>query len=309
MPITFEELHRKFLFYEALALYDAYYERAAELNEKYTNLGDTLDIAWVPFVFHCTYFSNLEGILHDGEIRPSEGKSYVSLTELSVVELTRFRTLRTKPFEVAIGFPRSVLEPLGLFQPAYLKHASQEVKDTFKDTPPGYVELDNDLGALHEVRMPGSIPVGHAVWILSSRRNEETGSLDLSELETLRGCGVAVSFWSASHQEGMIREPVFRKVTRDSQGHLDSFKSSGKHYLPDMERHVERQIRPPAGNPFKLRFPKELRLDTLKEGWEGPFSKYEMAAFCFEELKKSFPDRMDEVKSRIEMRSWQSPVN
>lgn len=54
-------------------------------------------------------------------------------------------------------------------------------------------------------------------------------------------------------------------------------------------------------NRLLLRFPKELRPDTLKDNWEGPFSKYEMAEFCFDELKKKFPDRISEVQSRIEM--------
>ena len=170
--MTFEELHRRFRFYEALALYDAYYERAADLNDKYEILGDALDMAWVPLVFHCTYFEKLEGIFEDGELRPRDGKSYVALTELPVVELTRFRSLRPKPFEIAIGFPRALLESKGLFQPAYLKHATQEIKDSFKKAPPGYVELEDDLGAMHEVRVPCAVSIDDAVWVLTSKRKE-----------------------------------------------------------------------------------------------------------------------------------------
>jgi hypothetical protein len=299
--MTFEKLLQKYRLYEALALYDAYYERAADLNNKYNALGDALDMAWVPLVFHCTNFQNLDGILSDGVIQPGKDRSYVALTELTVIELTRFRALRTKPFEIAIGFPRALLESKGLFQPAYLKHATQEVKDKFSTVPPGYVELNDDLGALHEVRVPGPLSIDDAVWALCSRRNEETKQLDLPELQPLRERGLAVSFWHPSHQEEMIREPVFRKLTRDAQGQIESWQSVGKHYLPGMKNHVEKQIRPPAGNPFTLRFPKELRSDTLNDGWEGPFSKYEMAAFCFEELKKTFPDRINEVQPRIAM--------
>ncbi len=299
--ITFEKLLRIYRLEEALALYDAYYERMADLGEKGAHLGDALPIAWVPLIFHCTYFDNLEEIMKDGELQPGEGKTYVALTELPVTELTRFRSLRPKPFEIAIGFPRALLEGKGLFQPAYLKHATQEVKDMFKDAPSGYVELSDDLGALHEVRIPGPLPINDAVWVLSAKRNDETRNLDIPELKPLRDLGVAVSYWHPTHQQGMIREPVFRKVKRDTQGHLESFESVGKHYLPGMDNHVEKEINPPAGKPFSLRFPKELRPDTLENGWEGPFSKYEMAAFCFEELRKKFPDRIGEVQPRIKM--------
>lgn len=299
--MTFEKLLRLYRLEEALVLYDAYYERIADLSKSHAHLGDALPIAWVPLVFHCTYFKKLERILKDGELRPREGKSFVALTELPVTELTRFRSLRREPFEIAIGFPRSLLERKGLFQPAYLKHAAQEVKEWFKKAPPGYIELNEDLGALHEVRIPGSLPIDDAVWILSSKRNEETKELDLPELEALRGSGVAVSYWHPSHQEGMIGEPVFRKVTRDAQGQLESLETVGKHYLSAKANRVEKQIRPPDGNPFTLQFPKELRSDTLTNGWEGPFSKYEMALFCFEELKRKFPDRISEVQPRIEM--------
>ncbi len=60
--MNFEKLLRLYRFYEALALYDAYYQRAADLNDEYALLGDALDIAWVPLVFHCTYFKNLEAL-------------------------------------------------------------------------------------------------------------------------------------------------------------------------------------------------------------------------------------------------------
>jgi hypothetical protein len=87
--MTFDKLLRLYRFYEALALYDAYFERMANLGEKRAHLGDAPPIAWVPLVFHCTYFDRLESILRDGEIRPGEGKDYVALTEISVTELTR----------------------------------------------------------------------------------------------------------------------------------------------------------------------------------------------------------------------------
>jgi hypothetical protein len=299
--MNFQNLLRIYRLYEALALYDAYYERMSNLGERGAHLGDSLPIAWVPLVFHCTYKENLIGVFEKGELRPGEGKSYVALTELPITELTRFRSLRANPFEIAIGFPRALLESKGLFQPAYLKHATQEVKDKFSDFPPGYVELDDDLGALHEVRIPGSLPIDDAVWILTSRRNKKTKMPDLCEWTSIKERSIAVSFWHPSHQEGMIREPVFRRVVRDSEDNLESMDRCGIHYLPDMENHVEKQINPPTGKSFRLRFPMELRSETLKDGWEGPFSKYEMAAFCFQELKRKFPKRILEVKPRIRM--------
>lgn len=299
--ITFEKLLRLYYFYEALALYDAYYERASDLNPKYAPIGDALDMAWVPLVFHCTYFERLKRILKDGEIRPGKGKSYIALTELSITELTRFQSLRPKPFEVAIGFPRSLLESKGLFQPAYLKHSTQEVKERFREALPGYIELDDDLGALHEVRLPGSLSVDDAVWVLSSKRNETTKKFDLPELKLVSDRELPLSFWHPSHQEGLIREPVFRKVNKNAQGIIISLKCCGKYYLPGAENKVEKSINPPAGKPFSLHFPKELRTDTLKDGWEGPFSKYEMAAFLIEEIKRNYPSRISAVQQRIEI--------
>ena len=99
----------------------------------------------------------------------------------------------------------------------------------------------------------------------------------------------------------MIRESVFRKVTKDAQGNIESLECAGKHYLPEMDNHIDKPIRPPVGKEFNLRFPKELRAETLKDGWEGPFSKYEMAAFCFEELEKKFPERINEIQQRIQI--------
>jgi hypothetical protein len=298
---TFENLLRLYRFYEALALYDAYYERAADLNDKYKPLGNALDMAWVPLVFHCTYLKNLKSIFTDGKLLPGEGKSYIALTELPITELTRFRSLRPKPFEIAIGFPRALLETKGLFQPAYLKHATQEVKEKFTGVPPGYVELNQDLGALHEVRVPGSLSMNDAVWVLTAKRNEQTGSLDLPEFKSLQDAKIALSFWDPSHQEGMIREPVFRKEKRDTQGRLESVKCCGKHYLPEKKYFAEMKISPPAGNPFTLRFPKEVRPETLTDGWEGPFSKFEMAYFFYRELEKNDIDKVKEIRPRIKM--------
>ncbi len=298
--MTFEKLVRLYRFYEALALYDAYFERMANLGEKGAHLGNALPIAWVPLVFHCTYFDRLQSILRDGEIRPGEGRDYVALTEISVTELARFRSLRPKPFDIAIGFPRAQLEGKGLFQPAYLKHAGPEVKARFTDLSPGYVELDDDLGALHEVRVPSSLRIDDAVWVLSSRLHPETQKPNLSELKPVEDLGIAVSFWDPSHQEGMIREPVFRKVKKDGQGNLESLRSVGKHYLPEWDHHIDKLVTLPAGEPFLLRFPKELREENLKNGWKGPFSKYEMAAYCFAELNRNFPGQMDEVRPRIQ---------
>lgn len=304
--MTFESLLRSYRLYEALALYDAYYERAADLNDKYEHLGDALDIAWVPMVFHCTYFDNLEEILKDGKLRPGKGKggsvkAYVSLTELGIIELTRFRSLRPKPFEVAIGFPRASLESRGLYQPAYLKHASDEVKQKFVGALDGYIELDDDLGAFHEVRIPDSLPIDDAVWVLSSKRNEQSGMFDIPELKSVQDAGIAISLWHPSHQIEMIREPVFRKEISDDRGNLESIKCCGRHYLPDTENYVEKVVTPPTGKPFSLRFPKELQTDNLKDRWEGPFSKYEMAVFFFGLMKNHFPVETSKVKLRIEM--------
>lgn len=300
LTVTFELLVRYYRRYEAFALYEAYYERMANLGSEYAHLGDSLPIAWVPLVFHCTHFKSLKRILRDGFIRPRHGKSYVSLTELSMTELTRFRSLRPDPFEVALGIPRSVLESRGLFQPAYLKHVDPAVKERFKDLPLGYVELEDDLGALHEVRFPSPIPVDDVVWMLSSRRNEETKALDLPELIQVKKLGISVSFWHPSHQQGIINEPAFRKVTKEGDK-IKFIECCGKHYLHSVRKSHKAKIVPPAGRSFEIEFPLEIRPDTLTDEWEGPFSKYEMAVFFYKEIEKNFPERVNEVRPRIKV--------
>jgi hypothetical protein len=152
-----------------------------------------------------------------------------------------------------------------------------------------------------EVRVPSSLSINDAVWVLTAKRNEKTGALDLPEFKPLQDAKIALSFWDPSHQEGMIREPVFMREKRDAQGRLESVKCCGKYYLPDMKVFVEKEISLPDGNPFTLRFPKEVRPETLTDGWQGPFSKFEMAEFFYRELVKRHADRVKEIQPRIKI--------
>ena len=65
--MTFEKLLRLYRFYEALALYGRILRAVWQtLGEKGAHLGNALPIAWVPLVFHCTYFDRLQSILREG---------------------------------------------------------------------------------------------------------------------------------------------------------------------------------------------------------------------------------------------------
>lgn len=213
--ISLEQCLRLFRFYEALALYELYYRKLDEsmARNSVPALAEDRPITWVPLVFHGTTLKGLAGILKEGQIHPSKN-GCVSLTELPIADLSRLRSLNSRVSEIAIGFPRVVLEGKGLFQPAYLKHASKAVKDIFSDLPIGYVELDQDLGALHEVRVPDSIPLADAVWILSSVRDEQTEELNDPVLIQCGNQGIALSYWHPTHQEEMVQEPTFRNETR-----------------------------------------------------------------------------------------------
>jgi hypothetical protein len=249
-------------------------------------------------VFHGTTFEAMDGILQASCIRPAEGKTYVSLTELPIDNLDRLRTLGPRVSEVAIGFPRALLESRGLYQPAYLKHSSPEVKTAMQNLPPGYVELEDDLGALHEVRIPGSLDIMDALWLLSSVRNEETGALDHPMLQMCQQIfGMALSYWHSTHQREMIQEHVYRQSTRDAEGGLDSIICRGAYYALKDSPRIEKKVKLPAGITPLLRFP------TLphSNGWEGPFTKFEMASFFYQEMKRSYPDLVSLIQGRINM--------
>lgn len=283
--ITYEKCLRLYRFYEAMALYDLYYDRLAvalEAKEARPSVTDEdRPITWVPLIFHCTSFAALEQIHTDGFVRPSPDTSYVSLTELPIDELARLRGLGARVADVAIGFPRSVLENQGLFQPAYLKHSSPQVKEALKLAPPGYVELDDDLGALHEVRVPGNIALSDAVWILSSARDPETGELNDPRLKKCSDDGIALSYWHPSHQRGIIQEPSYRLHEFDAAGNLDKVTCRGEHYRVNPKSYESRNVILPAGKSRSLRFPKM----PPSKGWDGPFTKFEMAEFFYQQLK------------------------
>jgi hypothetical protein len=313
--ISFEQCRRLFRFYEASALYELYYRKLDDsLGRNSTPaLEEDRPLTWVPLVFHCTTLKALAGILCDGKIHLGEDKTYVSLTELPIVDLSRLRSLGGRVSEVAIGFPRVVLEAKGLFQPAYLIHASNAVKDAFRNLPSVYVELDDDLGALHEVRMPGSIPLDDAVYILSSVRDEQTEEFNHPVLRACMDRGFAISFWHPDDQREMIQEPTFRKETRVQNGCLISFDSRGEYYLPQSAKRefaafkpkrtqeIEKRVILPVGKSFNLRFPSTAHLaKTSSDGWIGPFTKIDMAEYFINELRNQFPDEATKLQTRVQ---------
>lgn len=323
--IAFEKCLRLYRFYEALALYDLYYDRvdAAVERDVPSVMAQDRPLTWVPLVFHCTNLKSLQGILEDGFIHPGSDKTYVSFTELPVAELTRMRILGPRTREIAIGFPRALLETRGLFQPAYLMHLPEEIRKQFEGLPPGYVESGDDLGALHEVRINGKISLDDAVWILSSIRNETTGKLDHPILEQCKSRGIALSFWHSTHQEGMLQEPVYRKETRNAGGDIESVNCSGAHYflkdlvsvgidssLVDTIRQEakipsgnfqECEVSLPVGKNFNLNFPSFASAKSYPNGWTGPYSNIEMAGYFHRLIQTHYSERVGEVHPRVKV--------
>lgn len=306
---SFEQLRRLFYFYESLALYEVYYDRLHETLGKQPQPGREEDrpITWVPLVFHCTTFKALTAIMETGVIRPGKDKSYVSFTEVPITELHRLRSLGDRVSEVAIGFPRVRMEALGLFQPAYLKHASKDIKKAFCRLPSGYVELKQDLGALNEVRMPSNVPFSEAVYILSTVGDEET-CLDNPILRRCMNTGIACSYWHPEHQKEMVKEATFRTLL--------GTECRGEFYLPEQAKEdlcsalelipVRRmlEVKMPDGKPFNLGFPSTAHYSkTSSDGWVGPFTKVDMASFFFDELHANFPKSAAKLETRIQFPS------
>jgi len=293
--MTSDALKRLYYFYEAMALYDLYYENVVDvLASKKCIVQDARPITWVPLVFHCTSLKALREIVAAQKIEAKNG--YVSLTECPIDQLDRFRVLR-KDFEVAIGFPRVRLEGLGLFQPLYLKHASPETRAKFKKLPMGYVEADQDLGAFSEVRVPQGIDLEEAVWILCSQRNEEREIDNSDVIKISRDLGIPRSYWHRSHLEGIIKENIYRKVLLNENGSIKSLNCMGEFYFKkNIDTKVVHDVRFPGGKSFKLKFDAY----DFKDGWEGPFTNIQMAQFFYRELTTHYPDESSGMRKRID---------
>jgi hypothetical protein len=241
---------------------------------------------WVPLVFHCTKIEKLDEIFEAKCLRPSPGKTTVSFTETRLDELDRLRERFPTSKQAALAFPRALLEKRGLFQPAYLRHSKAEVKRHFQavaQSMPEYIELEDDLGALQEVRVPGEVPITDAVWILSSVRNEETEAIDNPSVRKFAdSLGIACSFWRRNHQDEMLSEDTYYK-TAIANGLLTGFHGKGQFYfLKDaLENHVH-ELSFPAGDSHPVRF---QRL-SIPDGWRGPCTFFQIAEFLYGELQK-----------------------
>lgn len=283
-------LVRFYYFYESMSIYQAYYSTLRSTSPEKRNtsaaLADDKPLMWVPLVFHCTKITKLKEILESGYLAPGPGKTAVSFTEARIDELDRFRERYATGRQVAIGFPRAVLERRGLFQPAYMHHSAPEVKERFREIAqqcPGFLELDDDMGALQEVRVPGNVPIADAVWILSSVRNETTGQIDEPEVNKFVAVvPVAKSFWHRSHQETMLTENVYFKPVFTKEL-LTGFEGQGQHYFygSAIEGRLH-QLNFPKGGPHPVRFERI----SIPEGWRGPCTFFQVAEFLQGEIQK-----------------------
>jgi len=274
------ELMREYLLMEALAFYELYY---APLSEAIPSSDlDNQPLTWVPLVFHATTFKNFKKIISDGYLKPGKN-GYISLTELPLGEIDRLKTPRAgKEADIALAFPRRVLQRIGFANALYAKHAKFNVENLPKELQP-YVEENDDLGAFQEIRTHRRIPLEYCCWILTRRRDKNNRLIlpDRHKFEEKFG-KVSLSFWHQSHQLGILKEWQFFKLTRDTQGKLLDFESIGQHYY--MQRVFSKKS-------IKVRFPagKEHELYFFAEGqheYKGPKRFIDLALLLRNELSQ-----------------------
>lgn len=298
--ISFACLSKLLLRYEAFALYDLYF---TQINEFLSNTAvntaaplNTRPLIWTPILFHCTNREHLSEIFKSGKIKTSKNDC-ISFTEIQIDQLDRMRLRKQEKDAVAIGFTRSYLETKGLFQPAYLKHSDRTIKSEFSNLRKGYCETDDDLGAFHEMRVPCELQIADAVWILfssRSKRTKEPGNAELRRIcETLT---VATSYWDRSHQEGIIKEPLYRRVTYDKFKKIKKLEFQGEFYLRlNSIPPVTKRVTFPAGKSYNFTFP----TNEIPFGWAGPYTNYECAEWIWTELLRLYPSEASQMQTRI----------
>lgn len=313
-----KHLIREYYFSEAMALYKLYYDPLINFYEKAAkseNRKSDRDLTWVPLVFHCTDFEGFKGIVEEGFIgnkkQDSNKEPYVSFTELPIIELDRMKIRKRNREQIAIGFPRRVLENYNFSSVLYLNHNKplKEIlrmlledpdildclnkkcqKDVKKELKP-FVELEDDLGALGEIRIKEPMPIQEAVWLLTTKREEKNKKQkliipDIESFEQKYG-SIAKSYWHRSHQEGILGEYQFVHIPKETEP-LTKFETKGEHYW---KQHVFEQgvynLNLPVGKTkesAQVKF--TLANKNNSEFFEGPYNFIDIAKIIYDLLVK-----------------------
>ncbi len=276
------QLKRSYYFAEAMAFYEAYYNPVREhiTDAAPQKLVDSLKLpgreqdrplTWVPLVFHCTTPEAFEQIVATNFINPP-----VSFSELPIGELDRMRIRTQAPKQIAIGFPRRCIQAFGATPVLYTKHNLQlqavlRAKPELLSELSPFVDMDGDVGALQELRVPNKLPISEAVWILTTERDaDKKPLLEHRERYEEQLGKIPVSLWHRTHQMGILGEWQYLRIVRSPSGALRDLSFMGEHYWRrECFTYKTCTFRMPAGRDFELQF---LRRTERADQFEGPLT-------------------------------------
>lgn len=302
-----QQLVRNYYFSEALAFYETYYAPLSESiprNEEPDDRRDDRPVTWAPLLFHATTVNNLTRILRSGNLRPGK-EGCISFTEMPLGELDRLITRKRGRRQIAIGFPRRVLQRYGFTSVWYLKH-NPELQSIVKAvlvknpqlTP--YVDLTGDVGSFAEVRVTQPVPISEAVWILSSERlapGEMPQNLqNFRSQYAMKYGAISTSFWHRSHLEGILNEWNYIRL-RQQEGNITNVEIRGEHYWRmAVQQRLQCTVTLPDQE-WLLQFTSVN--DTVAREWEGPFGHFDTARYIERLLIQAGEDTSTLLQDRL----------
>jgi hypothetical protein len=195
---------------------------------------------WVPLVFHCTTLDRVPAIVESGQIEPGRSGA-ISFSEAPIGELDRMKYRHHGADQVAFGYPRRFLETLGFAPVLYAKYDQPlrralaairtRAADLYTDLAP-FVEDASDVSPFQEIRTRSAVPLDGAVWILTTRRKENTQLPDVPGLKPFKAKfgRIATSYWHRTHQMEMLGEWQHLTLKTGSDGWPVEFEFIGEHY-------------------------------------------------------------------------------
>jgi hypothetical protein len=297
-------LVRGYYFNEAMAFYQQYYRPLVETYPparetlKDTSRHEDRPPTWVPLVFHCTTEDHIEGIFNDGALTSEKG--VVCFTEVPIGELDRMK-FRKSPdkHQVAIGFPRRYLERLGLASVLYLKHnpglqraweqieSKKDCEDIVSamDVLEPFVDKEGDVSPFQEVRVPGSVDMAQAVWVLTTHRDSKNGDLIIPGIEDfIKTHGkLSRSFWHRTHQMGVLTEGQFTKASKNEDGEITDFEWRGEYYWQKLAHEAKKLSVTLPAHTREIIF--EFTSREKQDGFEGPWRFIDIAKIILNILR------------------------
>lgn len=233
-------LRRQYYLAESLAIYDAYYRPLVKTflpaahRDSNENRRDDRPLTWVPLVFHCTTHCEFKKIVESGKLKCGKSR-YISFTEIPLGELDRMKIRDGNQEQVAIAFPRRLLEKKGVAPVLYAKHDTNLgnlLSKLMVDNPSikPFVELQDDVSAFQELRTTNEIDITDAIWLLTTQRDEnKTPKLDHRAAFEDKYGGIPISYWHRSHQMEILGEIKYLSFQRNDNK-LVGVKCHGEFY-------------------------------------------------------------------------------